>query len=731
MKKSALLTAFLAAVLSVTALAEVKLPTIFSNDMVLQRNMRVPVWGWADDGEAVTVSFRGQRVSTVAKDGKWQVELEPMPAESEGETLTVAGKNALSLRNVVVGEVWVCSGQSNMEMPVWSQSGYWRVNNADEERKNADCPAIRLYQGNNYKFWQTPQADNPGRSWSVCSPDSIVKFSAAAYFFGRELYKKLSVPVGLISVNWGGSRIEPWISPYGFNQVPALANLAHNVNAKIPGTKEYMAESAKAVANAEKWLDEARKAVREGRMIPESEAFPAALRHARSNQEPTVLYNSMIAPLRNFAIQGVLWYQGEANLSDGMRYKDKMKALLIALRENFGRPSMPFYFVQLAPFNYNHPTLLPEFWEVQQSFADSSENVAMALTNDIGDFRDIHPHNKQDVGRRLALLALKHTYGMNGLVADSPFFQSFRIDGSKVIVSFRNAETLKTRDGGAAKYFEIAGANGAFMPASAELMGNTAILSSPAVTKPYMVRFAWNPDVTVNLVNENNLPAGAFRAGEVPLRELLDTKVPEAKNFRLVYAFNPASAVKDGGKTANYTIDNSAALSGKKIRRVAYFLSLTDRKSGKDSFVFAAMDPFTQDVKKIGLPVASLKSPFQTIVKNLAVRSNVPSVKCGEFEDGNIEFWGTDYAVNNAAKIPGASDSSYDFGDQRNDGGKYGSMQIHNYREKQVLFAYNNFSAGSKGDIGIGTAAKGNPDHTFAGNVGAYHAQIIVLVEVE
>ena len=731
MKQSMLLLAAAALFAGVQAGANVKMPGIFSDNMVLQRETKVNVWGWADNGEEVTVSFKGQNVKTTAKDGKWILQLAPMKADAKGEVLTIKGKNQLTFKNVVVGEVWVCSGQSNMEMPVWTSSSYWRVDNADAERKNADCPDLRLYKGNNYKFYQIPQTDNPGRSWMVCNSESIVGFSAAGYFFGREIVKALKVPVGLISANWGGTRVEPWTSPYGFNQVPSLAKIAYDVNAKVPGTKEYKAESAKAIASAEKWLAEARKAVAEGKMVPQAAAYPNALKVSGGHQAPTVLYNSMIAPIRNFAIQGVLWYQGESNLSDGMVYKDKMKALVASFREAFGKPAMPFYFVQLAPFNYNHPTRLPEFWEAQQAFADSEKNVGMALTNDIGNFRDIHPHNKKDVGARLALLALKHTYGRTDLVADSPFFQSFKVDGAKAVVTFRNVKTLKTKDGKPAKYFEIAGANGAFFPATVELKGNTAILSSSSVQKPYMVRFAWNPDVTVNLVNENNLPAGAFRAGEVPVREYLDATVPEAKSYQVIYRFNPAASVKNGGRDANYSIDNSKSFAGKKIVRVGYFMSLTNRKTGKNDFVFVAMDPFTQDIRKIGLPVATLKSPFQQIVKNLLVKSNVPAVKNGTFADGNIEFWGTNYSQQNALKIPGASDGSFDFGDQRSGSGGYGSMQIHNYKEKQVLFAYNNFSAGAAGDIGIGSSKQGNPDYTFAKNLNQYFADILVLAQFE
>lgn len=714
----------------VQANANVKMPSIFSDNMIFQREAKANVWGWADNGEEVTVTFKGQTVKTTAKDGKWILQLAPMKADAKGEILTVKGKNQLTFNNVVVGEVWVCSGQSNMEMPVWSASAYWRVNNADAERKNANYPDMRLYQGNNYKYYQTPQTDNPNRGWKVCDAGSIVGFSAAGYFFGRELLKVLKVPVGLISVNWGGTRVEPWTSPYGFNQVPSLSKIAYDVNAKVPGTKEYKAESAKAISFAEKWIAEAKKAVAEGKIIPQAAPYPKALALGNRHQAPTVLYNSMIAPIRNFTIQGVLWYQGESNLSDGMVYKDKMKALVASFREAFGKPAMPFYFVQLAPYNYNSPTRLPEFWEAQQAFADSEKNAGMALTNDIGNFRDIHPHNKQDVGYRLALLALKHTYGQD-VVADSPFFKSFKVDGDKLIVTFRNAKTLKTKDGKPAKYFEIAGANGAFFPASAELKGDTVILTSPSVQKPYVVRFAWNPDVTVNLVNENNLPAGAFRAGEVPVRDYLDAAVPEAKDYQVVYRFNPAASVKNNGNDANYSIDNSKAFAGKKIKKVGYFMLLTNKKTGKADYIFVGMDPFTQDVRKIGLPTTGLKSPFQQIVKNLVVKSNVPSVKNGTFADGNIEFWGYNYSQPNAAKIPGASDSTFDFGDQRSNDGGYGSMQIHNYKEKQVLFAYNNFRAGSGGDIGIGSSKQGNPDYTFAKNLNNYFADILVLAQFE
>ena len=262
MKKSALLMASLAAVLGGSALANVSQPSIFGNNMLLQRDVKVPVWGWADQGEEVTVSFNGQTKKTVAgADGSWQVTLDPMKFGGPF-AMSVKGKNELKYSNVAVGEVWICSGQSNME---WRTSN---VNNAAAELKNANYPNIRLFYGNTYKGSMALQKDIPGRKWEVCSPSTVGRFSAVGYFFGRDIYKALNIPVGLISVNWGGTRIEPWTSTYGFSTQPSLKGISNQLQANIGGTPENIELSNKAIADVEKWIVEAKKAIASKQRMP-------------------------------------------------------------------------------------------------------------------------------------------------------------------------------------------------------------------------------------------------------------------------------------------------------------------------------------------------------------------------------------------------------------------------------------------------------------------------------
>ena len=479
----------------------------------------------------------------------------------------------------------------------------------------------------------------------------------------------------------------------------------------------------------EKWIADAKAAVAGKQVLPDLPRFPNGL-HYENQQQPVVLFNTMIHPLLSFAFKGAIWYQGCANVGDGALYKDKMKALVASWRKEFNKPDMPFYFVQLAPFNYGNPHRLPILWEAQQGFADEDPNAAMAVTNDIGNFRDIHPRNKQDVGARLALLALKYTYGKKDLVADSPFFESLKIENGKAVVTFRNAKTLKTKDGKPAKYFEIAGADSRFYPATAVLSGNKATLSSDKVSNPYMVRYAWNHNVTTTLVNENNLPAGAFRASiPIPVRGALDRLVPEAKSMKVAYAISAKKIWENGAPL--YKQNNSRELAGKKIKTIGYFLHLVGN-DGSERYVYATVDPFSQDIAKLGLPTASNQAVFQQIVKNLTVKSNVPGLSNGKFEDGNVEIWSGNYGQMNAAKIPGASNSTYDFGDTKSsDRDEYGSFQLHNYKQKQTVFAMNNFRSATP-DVGIGNNKQGNPDYTFTGASKHYSvADLLILVDVE
>lgn len=418
-----------------------------------------------------------------------------------------------------------------------------------------------------------------------------------------------------------------------------------------------------------------------------------------------------------------------------MCYKDKMAALLNSFRLAFRNPELPMYFVQLAPYAYEKKfdsQALPRLWEAQQAFAESDPFVGMAVINDVGDIHDIHPRNKQTVGRRLALLAFNKTYGMKGCKAFSPVLDSFKVDGCRMVLTFRNTEQLKTRDGKAPSHFELAGADSVFFPAQAVIDNNKIVLTSNNVPKPALVRYAWHQQAEPNVRNEADLQLGSFRAGEVTERTLLDSLVPEAAGYKLVYRLNPL-APGANAEGVTYLRDNSRELRGK-IKRIAYFLYLL-KENGIREYVFVSMDPFTQEFGKIGVPTFASRTVFQCQVKKLEVKSNVVHVKTGSFAVGNLEFWSSGYGPENAAKVPGANGETLDFGDRYAghgiDRNAHGSMQVHNTTEKQTVFAYNNWKANRNCDLGIGNHSGRNTDWTFAGNGNCRQADLLVLVEME
>ena len=702
--------------------AEVKMPNIFGSNMVLQRDKNVPVWGWAAPNEKITVKFNGQTKETVATEsGKWQVTLDPMTAGGPFK-LEVSGTNALAFDNVLVGEVWLCSGQSNMQMSVKSSL------DSEKEIAAAQYPEIRIIQIPNVMN-NLPQ-DNVNAAWKICSPETVPGFSAAAYFFGREIYKSLKIPVGLINSSWGGTRIEPWTPPAGFQSVPELKDISAQLNLKNPSSEAHRKLAGEAIKKNEAWLESTKKSVAADQLLSAPPVFPPELLPYTNNQQPTVLYNAMINPLAPFALRGAIWYQGESNRGEGMLYFNKMQALINGWRTVFNNNALAFYFVQLAPYNYgNNPQALAEICEAQVA-ALSIPNTGMAVTMDIGNIKDIHPKNKQEVGRRLALQALNKTYGQKEVVCDSPLFDNLKLEDGKAVITFKNAVELKTRDGKTPDWFEVAGEDGVFKKADAVIAKNIITLSAAGLEKPLAVRFSWDHIAEPNLVNEAGLPAAAFRAGKLPETGKLLSLVPEAKDFKLVYAVNPVNPKMDGQKIV-YAADKRGEIVGE-ISRIAYYLELSKADGGSD-YVFVAMDPFTQDISKIGVPDLASKAKFQQKIANLLVKSNVAGIKNGIFaEGGNMEFWGTNYGAPNAANVPGASSDSFDFGDQVADSGDYGCMQIHNYAEKQTLFAFNHWVIGSGADLGIGNAGSGNKDWTFAANAGKYAgAKLLVLVQTK
>jgi sialate O-acetylesterase len=715
---------------TVPASANVTLPHVFGSHMVLQRDQALPVWGWAEPGEQVSVQIGDQPAVTTTADkaGAWRVTLPKMTAGGPF-TMKITGKNTLTLDDVLVGEVWLCSGQSNME---WVVAG---SDNPQKEIADANHPKIRHIKVPKLTA-SVPAKDFPGE-WQVCSPETAGGFTACGYFMARELRKKLNVPIGLINSSWGGTRIEPWTTPTGFAAVPALADIQQKIAKADPHSAEFKDGLGKYLDKLEAWSQTARQSITKEELVASMPEFPQDFvpLGARSGPhgQPTTLYNAMIHPLVPFAIRGAIWYQGESNHGEGKLYTEKMKALIKGWRQLWGS-ELPFYYVQIAPYHYGaeNPAVLAEFWEAQSAVLEIP-GTGMVVLNDIGNYKDIHPKNKQEVGRRLALLALKNDYGQKDLVASGPTFKAMAIEGDKLRVRFDNVGSgLASRDGKPLNWFEIIGPETDWTKADAAIEGDSVVLRSDKVAAPVAMRFAWDKSAEPNLMNKDGLPASAFRAGKEPQMDILSLKVPEAKDYQLLYALDLAKAKRD----IVYDVDRRAQIAGP-VDRVAYFLEL--RKQGEPTqWVYVSMDAFTTDLSKLGVPTVASKAKFQCPVSHMNVLSSDPRVTAGNGLTGNIEFFPHNYGPQNAAKVANASDAVWDFGDiivDPEDG--YGSMQVGNPAAKQTLFAFNNWKAGNGADLGIGnsdpkTTGQHNLDWTFSHNASQYVVkQLKVLVRVK
>jgi len=469
------LSLLILAMFAAPASAEVRLPKILASKMVLQRESSVRIWGHAKPGENVRVScdWLDSLQKTVADEqGAWEVTLQTKQAGGP-HTITVQGAdNKVVLEDILFGEVWIGSGQSNMEMPLIKVSGaYTAINNSAEEVAQAKHPMIRLFQAGNFSSKEPLEDVESGIvmygippakcQWQECSPETIPTFSSTAYFFARQLHQELKVPIGVIDASWGGTSAEAW-SP-----VAVLKELGYTA------------------------------ALKQAETAPQKP----------DQKIPTRLYNGMIHPLRKFKIQGVVWYQGESNAGRANKYRELFSAMIQGWRKAFN-DDFSFYFVQISPFNYgNNSAPLRE----AQMESLATPKTGMAVTMDIGNLTDIHPKNKQEVGRRLALWALAHDYDQD-VVFSGPLYKEVKFAEGEARVQFDHADGgLATRDNKPPSHFEIAGEDQVFHPAAAKIEGDHLVVSSDKVAQPKAVRYAFTSNATPNLTNKAGLPASSFR----------------------------------------------------------------------------------------------------------------------------------------------------------------------------------------------------------------------------
>ncbi len=503
-----LLLAVLAGCTSLFAAAGFRLGSPLSDHMVLQREKSVAVWGWAEAGESVTVAFAGQSKSaTAGADGKWMLRLDALKASAEPRTLVVTGKDGhkIEVKDVLVGEVWLGSGQSNMSFTVQG------ANNFDAEKAAANFPLIREYHEASNPT-TAPQAEGKGK-WTVCSPATVGGYSAVLYFFGREIHQEVGVPVGLINTSVGGTPIEAWTAAEVQLADPATKDryeaALKNFNAFDP---------AKATAAYEKqlaaWKLAADKAKAEGKDIPRKPYEPISMR--LSHGGPAGLYNAKVVNLAPYTLRGMLWYQGEGNAGAAELYRTQLTALVTSWRQLWADELMPFAWVQLPDYRVSDSESWPRIREAMLKTL-ALPNTGMAVTLGLGDPKDIHPKNKQDVGKRLSLWALGTVYGKLVPATSGPLPAWHKVEGATIRVGFRYGEGLKTVDGAAPRGLLIAGADKVWKPAVGVVERSELIVSSPDVPAPVAVRYAWAENPAWNLANGAGLPASPFRTDDWPL----------------------------------------------------------------------------------------------------------------------------------------------------------------------------------------------------------------------
>jgi sialate O-acetylesterase len=483
------------AALAAPARADVKLPAIFGSHMVLQQKQADKVWGKADPGENVTVTIADQTKTAKGDDnGKWSVTLDPMPAGGPYR-MTVRGRNTVRLDDVLVGEVWLCSGQSNMQWDVVS------ANDSDLESLTADYPKIRLISVPQ-RGTQEPQDDFNG-AWEVCTPDTAKSFSAVGYFFGRQLHQTLRVPVGLIDDSWGGSAAEAWVR--------------RDLLEKDEKYKPLMERWEGLEKNLQEATERYEQARAKGKAAAKKGQSPQAL--MAGNARPGNIYNGVLKPTIGYGIKGVIWYQGETNAGRAYQYRDLFPLMISSWRDEWGIGDFPFYWVQLADFNAEKSEPSDSAWaelrEAQTMTLSKLPNAGQAVIIDLGEGQDIHPRNKQDVAKRLARWALARDYGLK-IPYQSPTYASMEKNGNKIVVTLDHAEGgLRTFDVREVQGFAVAGSDQKFHKAQAQVVGGNKVeVWSDEVSDPVAVRYAWADNPVCNLYGRNGLPVTPFRTDD-------------------------------------------------------------------------------------------------------------------------------------------------------------------------------------------------------------------------
>lgn len=490
------------------ARGDVKLPALFGSHMVLQQGQKDRVWGLADPGEEVTVRIADQVQATKAgPDGKWTVSLDPLKAGGP-LTMTVQGKNAVTFDDVLVGEVWLCSGQSNMQMAVGQSK------DADLEVLAAQDPQIRLISVPQVGT-QEPQSDFQGR-WEVCSPATVGQFSAVGYVFGRQLHQTLGVPIGLIDDSWGGSACEAWIRRDLLEtdaEFKPLIERWQKIEQAFPQAQAQYEQQLAA------WKDAAAKAKAEGKQPPRAPQGPDG--QMRGNARPGNIYNGVLKPTIGYGLRGVIWYQGESNAGRAYQYRDLFPLMIKSWRDEWGIGDFPFYWVQLADFMAEKPEPADSAWaelrEAQTMTLGRLPNTGEAVIIDVGEGQDIHPRNKLDVGKRLARWALARDYGV-AVSYRSPLYKALEKQGDKIVLTFDHVGGgLKAFDVPEARGFSVAASDRQFVRAQGRIVGKDRVeVWSNEVTDPVAVRYAWADNPVVNLYSQEGLPVTPFRTDDWP-----------------------------------------------------------------------------------------------------------------------------------------------------------------------------------------------------------------------